>query len=47
MSGRAFLTAATWTGTAMFKRVLDWRRGVTGWVWREIRRTVRIKMAER
>ena len=35
-----------WTSTDRFKRALDRRSGVTGWVWHDIRRTVRSKLAE-
>jgi hypothetical protein len=35
-----------WTGIDRLKRLLDQRSGVTGWVWHDIRRTVRSKLAE-
>jgi integrase len=35
-----------WTGTHRFKLALDRQSGVTGWVWHDIRRTVRSKLAE-
>jgi hypothetical protein len=35
-----------WTPKEAFKRALDAKSGVTGWVWHDIRRTVRSKLAE-
>jgi hypothetical protein len=35
-----------WTAIEPLKRTLDARSGVTGWVWHDIRRTVRSKLAE-
>ena len=38
--------AKPWTPTARFKRALDAKSGVTGWVVHDIRRTVRSHLAE-
>ena len=38
--------AKPWTPTARFKRALDAKSGVTGWVVHDIRRTVRSRLAE-
>jgi integrase len=38
--------ARSWTGVDRLKRMLDDKSGVTGWVWHDIRRTVRSKLAE-
>jgi hypothetical protein len=35
-----------WAAAAALKQALDARSGVIGWVWHDIRRTVRSKLAE-
>ena len=35
-----------WTATTELKQALDAKSGVAGWVWHDIRRTVRSKLAE-
>jgi hypothetical protein len=38
--------AKPWTGDVPLKHALDAKSGITGWVWHDIRRTVRSKLAE-